>query len=262
MLLRLFSQYFYKIAKTLAYIGSGVVVCIIGLSIFFLVDIAYTSLLKYIYNSKTLFSPVLTDRYSWFVIFTRKTLSRTNLLFFILGIYLTSLSIFFNFCEIFYIVNNSKKKLEDVVLTSAIESIKNTGAIIFNTIMVPIGFVFFVFFILGGRGCNRIEVSFFSHQNKDLINHGVIVFFKQALLFHFKVISFVLLNTVALVILLFSPVIIIRIFWTFGFWTSIGFLVFISKQLAAFLHLPILAPIFSILLGLIGIVISFVGFLI
>jgi hypothetical protein len=179
----------------------------------------------------------------------------------ILGAYISTLGIFFNFCEIYYGKKKSKLKSEDAFLVSARKSMGMTGEILINFLIYPIGIILFVVFIMGGRGCNRIESAYFYNQNKELISQSFMAYLKQSLLFHLKVIFCLLFNIIAFIVLLVSPIIIVRLFWTLGFWASISVLVLLSKQIAAILRIRVAAPIFSIILTLSGLLISLVGYM-
>ncbi len=239
---------------------------ILGLGIIFLIEIVYTAFLNSVSNSKSVLSPLFipsgfNGQFAWFLATTKNLFSKTNLVLLIIGIYISTIGLFFNLCEIFYIKRKMKIRSEDAFLISTRESIKNTGNVLFNLYVYPILVVLFIVIGLGGRGCDRLTAVYFYNHNKKLFDQSFITYFKEGLLFQIKVISCLIFNIVAFIVLIFSPIIIVRLLWTFGFWASISVLVLFSKQIATLFHIKIEVPIFSIILTFLGMVISIVGYL-
>ncbi|MBI5675968.1 MAG: hypothetical protein HZC48_09125 [Nitrospirae bacterium] len=256
---------FNKLKKIIGLIGQSIAGIVIALVILILIDIVHTSFLDFVYNksaSSPLYIPsILTNPFLSAFALIKKLFTKTGLLLLILGIYISFMGLFFNICEIYYSKKRKGLSSDEAFLISTRKSIRGTKTILFNFLVIPIGIVLFLFFVLGGRGCSRLEGIYFYNRNKELFAQGFLTYLKQSLLFHFKVLFYYVLNIIVFFLILASPIIIIRILWTFGFWGSIGSLVLLSNQIAHYFHVKAAVPIFSIILTLMGVVISLLGFL-
>lgn len=253
-----------NLKKIFSYVWQGILGVLCALIIVGGIEALYTLFLEFA-SSTPLSTPLLfhsffQDQFYNCIKIFHQFISNRGLMSLITGVYISSLGLFFNICEIWYMKRQVTLPSTDGVILDAAESLRVTKRLLTSFVLAPIGFVMFFLFVLPSGGCNRIESMYFIEHNKVLLKENLILYFKKSALFHCKVIYFLVSNIIFFLILFVSPLVIIRCIWTYGFWGMIAVLVLVSKRLSSVFNLTAEAPLFSMILTLSGVVISISGY--
>lgn len=184
-----------------------------------------------------------------------------NLILFTFGLYVSCIGLFFNALEIYF--NNKKNKTEEdidnnLVLETSV-SINKTSIIVYKYFIKPI-FYLGIFLLLVEPGL--LEVAAFYKMYPDDLGRSNLSIVIEQLLFMLKTRLNLFLYGILFIFIITSPLIILRTFWTFGFWGSTSILALLSRHISNYLKIRSNSPIFSIIISLIGIILGLISYII